>query len=94
VTTKRKIVYGVLALAVAVVGQIYWSTLFNPLVWDLTYLGVRIARALHEPDYDSVASARVFQGLAIVFNALVYFAVLVAGDRSRARLRRKRIARS
>jgi dipeptide/tripeptide permease len=90
VTKKRKIVYATLALAIACVAQALWSTLFNPLVWDLTYLGTHIARAMHQPDYDSAASARVFDALAILINALIYFAVLVAADRTLVRLRTKR----
>jgi hypothetical protein len=89
VTKKRKIVYAALALAIALAGHALWSTLFNPLVWDLTYLGIHIARAIHQPDYDSVASARVFDVLAILINALIYFAVLVALDRTLPRLRKQ-----
>jgi hypothetical protein len=89
-TGKRKIVYAVLALAIAILAHQLWYTVLNPLIWDLTYIGTRLARAIHQPDYDSVVSARVFDLLAITFNALIYFAVLVAGDRSRARLRKRR----
>ena len=91
VTTKRKIVYAVVALLIAIVGQHFWSTLYNPLVWHLTYLGVHLARAIHQPNYDSVASARLFNALAILINALVYFAILIAGERSRARLKKRAI---
>lgn len=84
-TTRRKIIYAALALVIAVCGHLLWKSLFNPLVWHLTYVGVRIARAIHEPNYDSVASARMFDVLAIFFNALIYFALLVALDRLLAR---------
>lgn len=84
-TAKRTIVYAVLALVIAWAGQALWATLFNPLVWNLTYIGVHVARAIHEPNYDSAVSARVFSMLAIVFNALIYFAVLLALDRMVAR---------
>jgi len=79
-TARRKIVYGVLALAIAGAGHALWSTLFNPLVWHLTYVGVHAARAIHQPDYDSLASARLFDVLAVVINAAIYFAVLLALD--------------
>jgi hypothetical protein len=84
---KRTIFYAVLALAIAVAAHRLWYTVFNPLIWDLTYIGTRLARAIHQPDYDSAASAAVFDILAVTINALIYFAVLVAGDRTRARLR-------
>lgn len=87
---KRTIVYAVLALAIAYVGQHFWYTLYNPLIWDLTYIGTHLARAIHQPDYDSAASARAFDLLAIGINALVYFALLVALDRGAARLRPRR----
>lgn len=87
--TKRKIVYAVLALVIACAGHALWSTLFNPLVWHLTYVGVHIARAIHQPNYDSLASARAFDVLAILFNAMVYFAVLFAIDRVLSRLRQR-----
>lgn len=87
-TAKRAIIYAALALAIACAGQVLWSTLFNPLVWRLTYLGVHLSRAIHEPNYDSVASARVFDFLATAFNAVIYFAVLFAIDRVLSRLRR------
>ena len=86
-TRKRTIVYTVLALAIAFLAHQLWYTVLNPLIWDLTYIGTRVARAIHRPDYDSVLSTRVFDVLAIMINALIYFAVLVAGDYSRARLR-------
>ena len=88
-TRKRIIVYAVLALAIAFLAHQLWDSVLNPLVWDLTYIGTRLARAIHQPDYDSLASARVFDALAITINAVIYFAVLVAGDRSRARLRKR-----
>lgn len=88
-TRKRIIVYAVLALAMAFLAHQLWDSVLNPLVWDLTYIGTRLARAIHQPDYDSLASARVFDALAITINALIYFAVLVAGDCSRARLRKR-----
>src|SRR5262249_30740187 len=91
---RRTIIYAVLALAIAFVGQHFWYTLFNPLIWDLTYIGTRLARLIHQPDYDSVASARAFDLLAIGINALLYFALLVAGERSRARLRKRRVQKS
>ena len=37
--------------------------------------------AMHQPDYDSVVSARAFDALAILSNALIYFVVLAALDR-------------
>jgi hypothetical protein len=86
-TTRRKIIYALVALAVAVVAHNLWTSLFNPLVWHLTYIGIHVARAIHEPNYDSVASARTFDVLAILFNALIYFAVLVALDLLLARRR-------
>lgn len=86
-TTKRAIIYALLALAIAFLAHQLWYTVFNPLIWSLTYIGTRLARALHRPDYDSLASTRVFDMLAILINALIYFAIFVAGDRSRARLR-------
>jgi hypothetical protein len=88
-TRKRKIIYAVLALAIAFVAHQLWYTVLNPLIWDLTYIGTRLARAIHPPDYDSALSTRVFDMLAIAINALIYFVVLVAGDRSRARLRKR-----
>jgi hypothetical protein len=89
-TTRRKLIYATLALVIAYFAQALWSTLFNPLVWQITYIGVHIARAIHEPNYDSVASARVFDALAFLFNALIYFAVLMALDRLVGRLRSRR----
>ena len=94
VTKKRKIVYASLALVIAFVGDSLWWTLFNPLVWRLTYIGVHIARAIHEPNYDSAASARLFDVVAILFNALIYFVVLVAVDRTLAQLRTTRVSRT
>jgi ABC-type antimicrobial peptide transport system permease subunit len=88
-TRKRIIVYAVLALAIAFLAHQLWYTVLNPLIWNLTYIGTWLARAIHQPDYDSLASERVFDVLAITINALIYFAVLVAGDRSRARLRKR-----
>ncbi len=89
-TYRRKIAYAVLALVTAWAGQALWSTLFNPLVWHLTYAGVHIARAIHQPDYDSVASARAFDALAIAFNAVIYFGVLAGMDRILGQLRKNR----
>jgi hypothetical protein len=80
-TTRRKIIYAALALVIAVCAHALWKSLFNPLVWHFTYIGVHVARAIHEPNYDSVASARMFDALAIVSNALIYFVVLLALDR-------------
>lgn len=91
VTAKRVIVYAALALAIACTGQALWSTLFNPLVWRLTYLGVHLSRAIHEPNYDSAVSARVFSMLAIVFNAVIYFAVLLVLDRLVARRKARKV---
>lgn len=88
-TTKRTIVYVVLAFAIAFLAHQLWYTVFNPLIWALTFVGTRLAWAIHQPDYDSVVSARIFDALAITINALVYFVVLAAGDRTRARLRRR-----
>jgi hypothetical protein len=92
-TMRRKLIYATLALVIAVFAQALWKTLFNPLVWHLTYIGVHIARAIHEPNYDSEVSARVFDLLAVLFNALIYFAVLVALDRLLARRRSERALR-
>lgn len=89
-TTRRKIIYATLALVIAVCAHALWKTLFNPLVWHVTYIGVHIARAIHEPNYDSVASARVFDALAILFNAVIYFGVFLALDGSLGRLRSRR----
>ncbi len=93
-STRRKLIYGVLALVIAWIAQALWSTLFNPLIWHLTYLGVHIARTIHQPNYDSAASARLFDALAVLFNALIYFVVLLALDRSMARLRSRRSERA
>lgn len=92
-TTQRKVVYAALALSVAIAGHLLWKTIFNPLVWHLTYPGIQIARAIHEPDYDSVASARVFDVLAILFNAMIYWVVLLTLDRLAARLRPRQATR-
>jgi hypothetical protein len=89
-TTRRKLIYATLALVIAVFAHVLWKTLFNPLVWHLSYIGVHVARAIHEPNYDSVTSARVFDVLAVLFNALIYFAVLLALDRLTIRLRSRR----
>jgi hypothetical protein len=78
---RRLLIYAVLALALAFSAQGVWKTLANSLVWHLTYFGVHLARAIHQPDYDSVASARTFDALAIFFNALSYFAALAGLDR-------------
>jgi hypothetical protein len=86
-TRRRKLIYAAVALAIAIAAHYLWMSLFNPLVWHLTYIGVHVARAIHEPNYDSVASARMFDILAIMFNALIYFAVLLALDRLLARRR-------
>lgn len=88
-TARRKTLYAALALVIAVCAHNLWTTLFNPLVWHLTYIGVHVARAIHQPDYDSAASARAFGALAILINALIYFAVLLALDRLLGRLRIK-----
>ena len=93
-TTKRKIVYAVLALVIAWAAQALWSTLFNPLVWNLTYLGVHIARAIHEPNYDSVLSTRAFSVLAVLLNAIIYFAVLLGLDRLAVRRTRRQVKNS
>jgi hypothetical protein len=93
-TTRRKLIYATLALVIAVCAHVLWKSLFNPLVWHITYIGVHVARTIHEPNYDSVASARLFDALAIWFNALIYFGVLIALDRSLAQLRLKRTSRT
>jgi hypothetical protein len=80
-TNRRKLIYATLALVIAFVAQSLWTTLFNPLVWHLTYVGIHVAGAIHQPDYDSAVSARVFDWLAILINALIYFSVLLALDR-------------
>jgi hypothetical protein len=80
-TMRRKLIFATLALVIAVFAHTLWKTVFNPLVWHMTYVGVHVARAIHEPNYDSVASAEAFDVLAILFNALIYFAVLVGLDR-------------
>jgi len=92
-TRSRTFFYAALALGIAFVGHWYWSTLFNPLVWHLTYIGVHVARAIHQPDYDSLASARIFDSLAILCNAVIYFGVLVALDRLLAQRRSRRAVR-
>jgi hypothetical protein len=89
-TTRRKLIYATLALVIAFFAHALWKSLFNPLVWHITYIGVHIARAIHEPNYDSVASARLFDALAILFNALIYFGVLIALDRWLAHRRSRR----
>ncbi len=86
-TTRRKLIYATLALVIAFCAHALWSTLFNPLVWHLTYIGIHVARAIHQPNYDSAASARGFDALAILSNALIYFALLLALDRFVAGLR-------
>ncbi len=79
---KRKVlIYGIAALLIAVFAHAIWKTRLNFLVWNLTYFGVRVARAIHQPDYDSVASVRVFDSLAILINAIIYFVVLWASGR-------------
>jgi hypothetical protein len=92
-TKRRKLIYATLAVVIAVCAHALWKTLFNPLVWHLTYIGVHVARAIHEANYDSVASARVFDLLAVLFNALLYFAVLVVLDRLLVRFRSRRATR-
>jgi hypothetical protein len=92
-TTTRKLIYATLALVVAFLAHGVWKSLGNPLVWHLTYIGVHVARAIHQPDYDSLASARTFDALAIFFNALIYFGVLVGLDRLIVRRRPGRNAR-
>jgi hypothetical protein len=89
-TTRRKLIYATLALVIAFFAHVLWKNLFNPLVWHLTYIGVHIARAIHEPNYDSAASARAFDVLAVLFNALIYFAVLLALDRLIVRRKSRR----
>ena len=91
-TARRKSIYAVLALAIAVVGQHFWMTLFNPLVWHLTYIGVHVARAIYQPNYDSVASTRTFGVLAVLINAGIYFAVLFFLDRLVARMRGRSVS--
>ncbi len=80
-TLRRKLIYAVLAMAIAWCAQALWKTVLNPLVWHLTYIGVHVARAIHRPNYDSAASTRAFDALAILINALIYFGVLMALDR-------------
>jgi hypothetical protein len=89
-STRRKLIYAVLALAVAFFAHGVWKSLANPLVWRLTYIGVHFARAIHQPDYDSLASARTFDALAILINAVIYFAVMMGLDRALVRMRTKR----
>jgi hypothetical protein len=89
-TTRRKLIYATLALVIAFFAHVLWQSLFNPLVWHITYIGVHIARTIHEPNYDSVASARLFDALAMVLNALIYFGVLIALDRWLVRRRSRR----
>jgi hypothetical protein len=78
---RRKPIYAGAALLIAFFAHGVWKSLANPLVWHLTYIGVHAARAIHEPDYDSVASARVFDALVILINAAIYFGVLLGLDR-------------
>ncbi len=92
-TTRRKLIYAVLALLLAFFAHQVWTSRASFLVWKITYLGVHIARWIHQPNYDSLASARVFDGLVIVINGLIYFCVLVALDRSLVWLRTRRAAR-
>jgi hypothetical protein len=89
-TTRRKLIYATVALVIAVLAHALWKSLFNPLVWHLTYVGVHVARAIHEPDYDSVVSARMFDVLAVVLNAVIYFGVLLVFDRALAQMRLRR----
>ncbi len=89
-TLRHKLIYAVLAMAIAWCAQALWKTVVNPLVWHLTYIGVHVARAIHRPDYDSAASTRAFDAQAILINALIYFAVLLALDRLLGRLRSSR----
>lgn len=92
-TTRRKLIYGILALVIAFFAHRMWWSLANPLVWHVTYIGVHLARAVHPPDYDSLASVRMFDALAILINAAIYFAVLVGLDRLIVGLRTRRTAR-
>lgn len=87
-TTRRKLIYATLAVVIAFFAHSVWKSLANPLVWHMTYIGVHGARAIHPPDYDSLASARTFDALAILINALIYFSVLIGLDRTLAWLRR------
>jgi hypothetical protein len=89
---RRTFIYGFAALVIAFLAHAIWKTRLNFLVWNFTYFGVHVARAIHQPDYDSVASARVFDSLAILVNALIYFVVLLVLSRLVARLRSKRPA--
>jgi hypothetical protein len=91
-TRGRILIYAVLALAIAAAGQHFWMTLFNPLVWHLTYIGVHLARAIYQPNYDSAASARTFGVLAVLMNAIIYFAVLLFLDRLVAALRGRKVS--
>ena len=92
---KRKtLIYGIAALMIAFLAHAVWKTRVNFLVWKITYVGVHIARAIHQPNYDSLASTRVFDWLAILINALIYFGVLWALGRLVARWRSRRAART
>ncbi len=89
-----KSIYGIAALVIAFFAHAVWKTRLNFLVWKITYVGVHIARAIHQPNYDSLASARVFDALAILVNALIYFGVLLALGRLVSLLRSKRASRT
>jgi hypothetical protein len=89
-TMRRKLIYATLALVIAFFAHVLWKSLFNPLVWHITYIGVHMARAIHEPNYDSVASARLFDVLAILINAIIYFVALLALGRLLAWRRSRR----
>lgn len=91
-STRRKIIYAAVALVIAFLAHGVWKSLANPLVWHMTYAGVHLARTIHQPNYDSLASARTFDALAILINAAIYFAVLLGLDRLVAGLRTRKNA--
>lgn len=89
---RRTLIFGIASLASAFLAHSLWTTRLNFLVWNLTYVGVHVAHAIHQPDYDSAASVRMFDVLTTLANALIYFAVLVAMDRVVVAFRRSRLS--
>lgn len=90
-TKGHKAIRILLILLIAYFTQRIRMSELNALVWNITYVGNRVASFIHPPNYDSALSTEVFQIIAILVNALVYAAVLwpIAIWIDRWRLRRK-----
>jgi hypothetical protein len=90
---KKTLLYGLIALLIALLAQALWESPLQAAVWQITYIGGWLAWHLRKPSESSEATVWVFDLIAMTANAIVYFSVMRLLDYS-LRLRKGRRQRA